>query len=224
MKVTREKILELVREYIQEQDKQKKFVAGETYIPVSGATWNELDIENVVGVVLSRWFGGTSVHEFERLLAIATRQRFVAMCNSGSSANLLAVSALMSKELGGRRLRLGDEVITTACGFPTTVNPIIQNGLVPVFVDINLPQYNALPDIVEEAVTRKTRAVFMAHTLGNPYKAREISDLCDRNELWHISDNCDSLGTEHHSMALSYWADMSTYSFYPAHHISTFPP
>jgi len=161
------------------------------------------------------------VHDFERLLATFLKQREVVMCNSGSSSNLLAVSALMSRKLGNRKLKKGDEVITVAAGFPTTVNPIIQNGLVPVFVDVQLPQYNALPHAIEEAVSEKTRAVIIAHTLGNPFKAREVRDLCDRNEMWFISDECDALGAENHGEPLSHWADISTHSFYPAHHIST---
>jgi CDP-6-deoxy-D-xylo-4-hexulose-3-dehydrase len=106
-------------------------------------------------------------------------------------------------------------------GSPTTVNPIVQNGLVPVFVDINIPQYNALPNAIEEAISDKTKAIFIAHTLGNPYKVRDVRDLCDRNELWFISDSCDALGAENHNEPISHWADISTYSFYPAHHIST---
>lgn len=148
------------------------------------------------------------------------KQRHVTLCNSGSSANLLALSALMSKQLKGRELKKGDEVITVAAGFPTTVNPIVQNGLVPVFVDINLPTYNALPHAIEEAISEKTRAIMIAHTLGNPYKAREVRDLADRNELWVISDCCDGLGATHYDQPLPFWADISTFSFYPAHHIS----
>ena len=215
-----DKILHNVKQYINDQPEQK-FVAGETYVPTSGATRNADDIAQVVEVALSRWYDGKTSYDFERLLAGFVKQRHVTLCNSGSSANLLAISALTSKELGKRRLKPGDEVITVAAGFPTTVNPIVQNGLVPVFVDINLPQYNALPHAIEEAISSKTRAVFVAHTLGNPCKARDVRDLCDRNGLWFISDNCDSLGAENHGQPLSFWADISTFSFYPAHHIST---
>ena len=175
----------------------------------------------VVDTLLERWFGGKVTYEFERLLANYIKQRHVSMCNSGSSANLLALSALKSRELGERRLKRGDEVITVAAGFPTTVNPIVQNGLVPVFVDINLPQYNALPHAIEEAISEKTKAVFIAHTLGNPFKARDVKDMCERNELWMIADCCDALGAENHGEPLPHWADISTFSFYPAHHIST---
>ena len=215
----KDEILRSVKKYINE--KETKFVAGETYIPSSGATWSADDVSQVVDTVLERWFGGKVSYEFERLLANFVKQRHVSLCNSGSSANLLALSALTSKELGERRLRPGDEVITVAAGFPTTVNPIVQNGLIPVFIDINLPQYNALPHVIEEAITEKTKAIFIAHTLGNPFKARDVRDLCDRNELWYVADCCDALAAENHGQPLSVWADVSTFSFYPAHHIST---
>lgn len=220
MNETKSKILDSVKKYIEDQEK-KTFIPGETYIPTSGATWDASDIAQSVEVLLEMWYDGKTIHDFERLLAGITKQRHVSMCNSGSSASLLAISALMSKSLGERRLKPGDEVITVAAGFPTTVNPIVQNGLVPVFIDINLPQYNALPNAVEEAISDKTKAVYFAHTLGNPFKARDIRDLCDRNELWFVSDNCDALGAENHGEPLAHWADISTYSFYPAHHVST---
>ncbi len=213
------KILDLTKKYI---DSQKEiFIPGETYIRSSGASWNSEDVSSLVDLALDRWYtDGKHSHEFERLLAGTTKQRHVSLCNSGSSANLLALSALMSKRLNGRELKPGDEVITVACGFPTTVNPIVQNGLIPVFVDIHAPQYNALPNAIEEAITEKTKAIFIAHTLGNPYKAKEIRDLADRNKLWVIADCCDALGAENHGQPLPYWADISTFSFYPAHHIS----
>jgi len=220
MKITKDEILSGVKKYINEQP-ENKFIAGETYIPVSGATWGADDIAEAVDTLLSRWYDGTVSYEFERLLATYNKQRHVSFCNSGSSASLLAMSALTSKELGNRRLKPGDEVITVAAGFPTTVNPIVQNGLIPVFVDINLPQYNALPNAIEEAVSDKTKAVYIAHTLGNPYKSRDVRDLCDRNELWFVSDSCDALGAQNHGEPLPHWADISTLSFYPAHHIST---
>ncbi len=218
--MNKDEILVEIKKYISEQNK-KPFIPGETYIPSSGATWSADDIAEVVDVLVEKWFGGGKTHDFERLLAAFLKQRHVIMCNSGSSANLLALSALTSRELGDRRLVPGDEVITVAAGFPTTVNPIIQNGLIPVFVDIQPPQYNALPHVIEEAVSEKTKAVFIAHTLGNPLKARDIRDLCDRNNLWFISDSCDALGAENHGEPICHWADLSTYSFYPAHHIST---
>lgn len=213
------KIIDLARKYIESQE--EKFIPGETYVRSSGASWNSEDVAGLIDLALDRWYtDGKHSHEFERLLAIVVKQRHVSLCNSGSSANLLAISALMSKQLKGRELKPGDEVITVACGFPTTVNPIVQNGLVPVFIDIHAPQYNALPNSIEEAISEKTKAIFIAHTLGNPYKAKEIRDLADRNKLWVIADCCDALGAEHHGQPLPYWADISTFSFYPAHHIS----
>lgn len=215
----RDRILESVKKYIDSQG-EEKFTPGETYIRTSGAAWDSNDVAALVDIALDRWYvGNTHTHEFERLFATAVKQRDVSLCNSGSSANLLALTALTSKQVKNR-LRPGDEVITVAAGFPTTVNPIVQNGLVPVFVDINLPQYNALPHAISEAITDKTKAVFIAHTLGNPYKSRDIRDLCDQNDLWLISDCCDALGAEIHGQPVSYWADISTYSFFPAHQIS----
>jgi CDP-4-dehydro-6-deoxyglucose reductase, E1 len=215
----KQKILDLTHKYIDSQE--EKFIPGETYVRSSGACWNADDVVNLVDLALDRWYtDGKVAHDFERLLATTLKQRHVTLVNSGSSANLLAISALMSKQLKGRELNKGDEVITVAAGFPTTVNPIIQNGLIPVFVDIHLPQYNALPNAIEEAISEKTKAIFIAHTLGNPYKAKEIRDLADRNGLWLIADCCDCLGAEHYSQPTPFWADISTFSFYPAHHIS----
>jgi CDP-6-deoxy-D-xylo-4-hexulose-3-dehydrase len=213
------KILSLVRKFI---DAQKDvFIAGETYVRTSGASWDAEDVASLVELALDRWYtDGKYGYEFERFMAGVVKQRHVTLCNSGSSANLLAMSALMSKQLKGKELKKGDEVITVAAGFPTTVNPIIQNGLIPVFVDTSLPTYNALPHAIEEAISDKTRAIFIAHTLGNPYKAQEIRDLADRNGLWIIADCCDALGAEHLNKPLPWYADISTFSFYPAHHIS----
>lgn len=215
----KDKILELTRKYINSQE--EVFVPGETYVRTSGARWDAEDVSNLVELALDRWYtDGKYAYEFERHLATFLKQRHVSLCNSGSSANLLAMSALMSKQLKGRELKKGDEVITVAAGFPTTVNPIVQNGLIPVFVDINLPTYNALPHAISEAISDKTRAIFIAHTLGNPYKAQEVRDIADQNGLWVIADCCDGLGSEHHGQPLPFYADISTFSFYPAHHIS----
>lgn len=191
----KDKILSLVKKYIDSQ--QDIFVAGQTYVRTSGASWDAEDVSSLVELALDRWYvEGKYGYEFERFLAGLIRQRHVTLCNSGSSANLLAISALMSKQLKGRELKKGDEVITVAAGFPTTVNPIIQNGLIPVFVDTSLPTYNALPHAIEEAISDKTRAIFIAHTLGNPYKAQEVRDLADRNKLWVIADCCFVAGTK----------------------------
>jgi len=216
----KKKILDLVRGVIEQEDAEKEFHAGVDYIRTSGAAWDSNDVAALVELALERWYtDGKNSHEFERYMATQTKQRLFTLCNSGSSANLLAISALKSKQLR-RPLKNGDEIITAACGFPTTVNPIVQNGFKPVFVDIQLPTYNAIPTVIEEAISSKTRAIFLAHTLGNPYKAREIRDLADRNELIVISDNCDAAGAEHYDQPLPFWADISTFSFYPAHQIS----
>ena len=192
------------------------------YVLSSGVNWDVDDVAAIIEVALSgNWAAGKITHEFERHLATFLKQRHVVMCNSGSSANLLALSALTSKRLGSRALKKGDEVITVSAGFPTTINPIIQNGLVPVFVDISLPSYNALPHAIEEAITDKTKAIMIAHTLGNPYKAQEVRDIADRSGLWVVGDCCDALGSEYEDKPLPYFSDISTYSFYPAHHIST---
>lgn len=218
--MSRQKILDLVRSLIEKEDSKQQFVAGKTYIRTSGASWNSDDVTALVGLALERWYtDGKFSYEFERLMATQMKQRHFTLCNSGSSANLLAVSALTSKKLKNP-LKKGDEVVTVACGFPTTVNPIIQNGLVPVFVDVQLPSYNALPHAIEEAISDKTRAIIMAHTLGNPFKAKEIRDIADRNELILIGDTCDAAGAEYEGQPLPYWADISTFSFYPAHQIS----
>lgn len=220
MKITRARVLEVVEKYIEKTD--KPFTPGETYVRSSGVNWGVDDVLSLTEAVLDGWYAdGKRSYEFERHLATFVKQRHVTLCNSGSSANLLAMSALMSKQLKGRELKKGDEVITVAAGFPTTVNPIVQNGLIPVFVDINLPTYNTLPHAISEAISEKTKAIFIAHTLGNPYKAQEIRDIAEQNGLWVIADCCDGLGSEHHGQPLPFYADISTFSFYPAHHIST---
>lgn len=210
----------MTQKYIDSQ-KELPFVAGKTYVRTSGKSWDGEDIKWVVNSALDAWItDGKDTHEFERSLATYLRCRHACLCNSGSSANLLAMTALMSKRLNDRALKQGDEVIAVAAGFPTTVAPIIQNGLVPVFVDINLPTYNALPHAISEAISEKTKAIFIAHTLGNPYHAREVREIADQNGLYIIADCCDALGSEYDGLPLPHFADISTFSFYPAHHIS----
>lgn len=158
--------------------------------------------------------------QFERKFAKFFGLRKAHITNSGSSANLLALSALAAPELGDRRLRRGDEVITAAAGFPTTVNPIVQNGLVPVFVDIDLGTYNANVERVAAAIGPKTRAIMMAHTLGNPFEAAEIAQLANEHGLWFVEDNCDAVGSYYRGKLTGTFGNISTVSFYPAHHIS----
>ena len=158
---------------------------------------------------------------FSKALAQATCVPHVLTVNSGSSANLLALTALMSPLLGDRALRTGDEVITVAAGFPTTVNPIVQNGLVPVFVDISLPTYNIDPSLIEATIRPRTRAVMLAHTLGNPFDLGEVRRLCDMHGLWLVEDCCDALGSTYAGQPVGTFGDIATLSFYPAHHITT---
>src|SRR5512146_2910460 len=197
----------MVAEYYREAFPAREFVPGTTFVPVSGRVFDEEELETLVESSLDFWLTtGRFAEQFEREFARFVGIREAILVNSGSSANLLAISALTSQRLGDRQLKPGDEVITVAAGFPTTVNPIIQNGLIPVFVDIHLPQYNALPNAIEEAISEKTKAIFIAHTLGNPFKAKEVKEIAERNELWLIADCCDALGAENHGQPLPYWA------------------
>lgn len=167
-----------------------------------------------------RWAGGLKTAEFEAAFASWWGIRECVLCNSGSSANLLAVSALTSPALGERRLRAGDEVITAACGFPTTVNPIVQNGLLPVFIDCELETYNADLSALEAAWSPRTKAVILAHTLGNPYDVARVRRFCDERGLWLIEDCCDAVGSTWNMQPVGTFGDFATVSFYPAHHLS----
>lgn len=219
--MNKDQILDGVKKYIDGQEKQK-FIPGQTYIRSSGVDWDAEDVTALVEASLSGYYAdGRLAYEFERHLSTYLKKRHAVFCNSGSSANLLALSALKSEKLGSRALQKGDEVITVAAGFPTTVNPVIQNGLVPVFADVNLPSYNALPHAIEEAISEKTRAIMVAPTLGNPVKAQAYREIADRNNLWLILDCCDSLGSTYKKQHLPFYADIATISFYPAHHVST---
>jgi CDP-6-deoxy-D-xylo-4-hexulose-3-dehydrase len=201
---------------------QQPFIPGESHISVTEKVLDEQDFLSMVDAVLDGWLTSGRFHdEFEKLLAARVGMRSATFVNSGSSANLIALSALTSPKLGRRALKPGDEVITVAAGFPTTVNPILQNGLTPVFVDVNLGTYDAVLEQVEEAIGPKTRAVMMAHTLGNPFQVQEIADLCKEHGLWLIEDNCDSLGSTYQGRPTGSFGDLSTLSFYPAHHITT---
>ena len=189
---------------------------------MSGRVLHPRDIASLVDASLDGWLtSGPRTDEFEREVARRLGVRAALMVNSGSSANLLAVSALTSPLLGGRRLMEGDEVITPALGFPTTLNPILQNGLRPVLVDVELGTYAPQIDEVEAAIGPKTRAIIAAHTLGNPYDAESLSKLCRERGIWLIEDNCDALGSTLNGKPTGSFGDMSTLSFYPAHHITT---
>jgi CDP-6-deoxy-D-xylo-4-hexulose-3-dehydrase len=213
-------ILELTRAYVDSQT-QPAFVPGKTSVPPSGKVLGAKEIENAVEAALDGWLTtGRFNTAFERKLGEFLGANFVLTTNSGSSANLLAVSALTSPLLGDRALKPGDEVITAAAGFPTTVNPILQNRLFPVFVDSELATYNPTPAAIEAAITPKTRAIVLAHTLGNPYAAEEIRAIADKHGLWLVEDCCDALGSTYRGRQVGAFGHIATLSFYPAHHIT----
>jgi CDP-6-deoxy-D-xylo-4-hexulose-3-dehydrase len=201
---------------------QVKFTPGTSRVPVTGKVFNSREI--IAAVMASREFwltAGVHSEKFERGIARFLGVRHGLMVNSGSSANLLAVSALTSPKLGQRALKQGDEVITAAVGFPTTVAPILQNGLVPVYVDLELGTYVPSLDQIRAAISPRSKAIVLAHTLGNPVDVDGIRKLCDENNLWFIEDACDALGGTYHGKKLGSFGDIATLSFYPAHHITT---
>lgn len=199
----------------------KAFVPGRTPVPPSGKVIGAREIEFLVEASLDGWLTtGRFNDAFERKLGAYLGRRHVRTTNSGSSANLLAMTALTSHLLGDRALRPGDEVITVAAGFPTTVNPTLQNGLVPVFVDVSLPTYNIDPERIEAAVSPRTRAIMIAHTLGNPFDLDAVMDVARRHNLWVVEDCCDALGATYRNQKVGTFGHVGTLSFYPAHHIT----
>jgi CDP-6-deoxy-D-xylo-4-hexulose-3-dehydrase len=217
----KEQLLEEVREYHRQASPDRDFIPGTTEIWPSGAVLDETDRAALVEAALElRIAAGRSARKFESAFARRLKSRKAHLTNSGSSANLLAVSALTSPVLGDARLRPGDEVITVAAGFPTTVNPILQNGLIPVFVDVDLATYNATADRVAAAIGPKTRAIILAHALGNPFPATEIARLAEEHELFLIEDNCDAVGSLYDGKLTGTFGDLATVSFYPAHHLT----
>jgi len=220
--ILRKRILDLVAEYHQTAHAPTPFVPGDSPIPVSGRVFGAEDIQSLVDSSLEFWLtSGRFAEEFEHRLAEFVGVRSATLVNSGSSANLLAVSALTSPKLGSRRLLPGDEVITVAAGFPTTVNPIVQNGLVPVFVDVTLPTCNIDVKMLEAAKSDRTRAIVVAHTLGNPFDATAVSEFARKHDLWLVEDCCDALGASLNGKKVGTFGDLATLSFYPAHHITT---
>jgi CDP-6-deoxy-D-xylo-4-hexulose-3-dehydrase len=218
----RQEILSMVQNFASESLKVAEFVPGETPVPVSGKVLDPSDIAALVDASLDGWLTAGRFHEdFERALARYVGARSALFVNSGSSANLVALSALTSPKLGKRALQPGDEVMTVAAGFPTTVNPIIQNNLRPVLVDVNLGTYDAIPEMLREAVSPKTKAIMMAHTLGNPFDLDTVRELCDKHGLWLVEDSCDALGSTYNGKKTGSFGDTATLSFYPAHHITT---
>jgi len=227
-KELRKRISKLVSEFHKVRTSETKFIPGKTPVRYAGRIFDEKEIQAAVEASLDFWLTeGRFTRQFQTELAAMIGVKYAILVNSGSSANLLALSALTSHLLKDRRLKPGDEVITVAAGFPTTVNPIIHNGLVPVFVDVDIPTYNIKADQIEEAIGSKTKALFIAHTLGNPFDLERVLAFCQKYNLWLIEDNCDALGSRYasHSQPLNFgytgsFGHMATNSFYPAHHIT----
>ena len=213
------KILTLVGEYFSKYGNNE--IAKNKTAPVSGKVINSEEIKNAVDACLDGWFtAGKYNKKFENSMKKYLGIKYFLTCNSGSSANLLAISALCSPQLGEKRLKKGDEVITCAMGFPTTINPIIQNGLVPVFVDARLDNYNIDERKIENAITNKTKAIVIAHTLGNPFALEKISKIAKKYKLFLVEDCCDALGAKYNMQKVGTFGDIATLSFYPAHHLT----
>lgn len=221
----REKMLELVAEYYQNyHNKRKEFTPGDR-IPYASRVYDEKEMQNLVDSALEFWLtAGRYTDEFEKKLAEYLNVKYCSLVNSGSSANLNAFMALTSPLLGERAIKRGDEVITVAAGFPTTVTPAIQYGAIPVFVDVTIPQYNIDVNMLEEALSEKTKAVMIAHTLGNPFDLKAVKAFCDKHNLWLVEDNCDALGSTYEIDGEVRFTgtigDIGTSSFYPPHHMT----
>ena len=219
-KTLRRQILDLVREY-QAAEPNKPFHPGEDPVRYAGRYFDDKELVNLVDSSLDFWLtAGRYAEEFEANLAEFLGLENVLLVNSGSSANLVAFTALTSPKLKDRRVRPGDEVISVAAGFPTTLNPVLQNRAVPVFVDVELGTYVPSLEKIEAALSPKTKAVMIAHTMGVPYAVRELREWCDQHGLWLIEDNCDALGTRYEDRLTATFGDLATFSFYPAHHIT----
>ncbi|MEE7503830.1 lipopolysaccharide biosynthesis protein RfbH [Methylobacterium mesophilicum] len=217
----RTEILNLARAHFEARGKPA-FVPGETYIPPSGKVMDAEDCAHLIDASLDMWLtAGRYADRFERELAAAFGRKQSRLTVSGSAANLLAFAALTSPKHGARRLRPGDEVITVAAGFPTTVAPIVQHGCVPVFVDVDVETHNVDVDLLAAAVTPKTRAVMIAHSLGNPFDVVRVAEICRRHGLWLVEDCCDAFGATIGGQGVGTFGDVATLSFYPAHHITT---
>jgi CDP-4-dehydro-6-deoxyglucose reductase, E1 len=218
----RDEILEKVRDHYEETWGDRSFEPGSDPVPVAGRVFDADELVSLVDSALDFWLTtGRYAHRLERELSRFLGIRHTILANSGSSANLLALSALTSAKLGDRRLRPGDEVLTLAAGFPTTINPILQNQLIPVFVDVDLTTGNAIPAQLEEAIGPRTRAIMMAHTLGNPFDLDIVVELCRKHGLWLVEDNCDALGSTYQGRLTGTFGDLATLSLYPAHQITT---
>ena len=217
----KQEIFANVKRYYELQYSKKEFIPGKSKINYAGRVFDEKEMISLVDSALEFWLtAGRFAKEFEKEFAEFLGLKFCSLTNSGSSANLLALSSLTSSKLGDKKVRPGDEVITIACGFPTTLNPIIQNNLIPVFIDIELGNYNIKVDDIENAISEKTKVIFIPHTLGNPVNLNEIIKIVKKYNLWFIEDNCDALGSKYTNKYTGTFGHISTFSFYPAHHIT----
>jgi CDP-6-deoxy-D-xylo-4-hexulose-3-dehydrase len=218
----REEISKRVKDlYLLRQD-ENIFIPGETYVNYAGRVYNENEMVSLVDCALDFWLtSGRFTEQFQHSLGKYLNVKHAILCNSGSSANLLAISSLTSTKLGKRALTPGDEVITVASSFPTTVNGIIQNKLIPVFLDVDIGTYNIDTTLLEEAISEKTKAIMLAHTLGNPFNVQEVMRVAKKYHLWIIEDSCDALGAQYNGKLVGTFGDLATFSFYPAHHITT---
>jgi len=222
LKALRQEIISKTIEYYQAKFAEKEFIPGKNRVNYAGRFFDEKELVNAVDASLDFWLTeGRFSEEFAGKIADFLEVEHVLLTNSGSSANLLAFSALTSEKLGDRRLKSGDEVISVAAGFPATVTPIIQYGLIPVFVDVNIPTYNIDTEKLKKAISPKTKCIFLAHTLGNPFNLDVVMELAKEYHLWVIEDNCDAFGSRYRGKYTGTFGHLSTISFYPAHHITT---
>ena len=220
-KELRSKIAKLVKEYSDLEFAKKSFIPGKTTIPPTGKVIGDMELQNMVEASLDGWLtAGRFNKAFEKKLSNFIGIKQLITVNSGSSANLVAFSTLTSPKLKERAIKPMDEVITVAAGFPTTINPIVQFGAIPVFVDVKIPSYNIDETLIEEAITPKTKAIMLAHTLGNPFNLKVVKNICEKYNLWLIEDSCDALGSTYDGKMVGTFGDIATLSFYPAHHIT----
>ncbi|MAS81742.1 MAG: lipopolysaccharide biosynthesis protein RfbH, partial [Legionellales bacterium] len=220
-KEDREEIFNLVKRFAENHHQTEVFQPGKTAIPPSGKLIGNEELVAMVDASLDGWLtAGRYNRSFERRLSNFLGAKHVLTVNSGSSANLIAFSCLTSTKLGDRAIQKGDEVISVAAGFPTTVNPILQFGAIPVFIDVTLENYNIDAELVEAAITSRTKAIVLAHTLGNPFDLDVITNICKKYNLWLVEDTCDALGSTYKNQKVGTFGDVGTLSFYPAHHIT----
>jgi CDP-6-deoxy-D-xylo-4-hexulose-3-dehydrase len=221
MQKIKDEIMKLVIDYSELKFQKKNFTPGIDAVPVSGKVLGCLELQYMIDASLEGWLTtGKFNKKFEEKLAKFLNVKCLLTVNSGSSANLVAFSTLTSEKLKERKINKGDEVITVAAGFPTTVNPIIQFGAIPVFADIKIPTYNIDENLIEDLITKKTKAIMIAHTLGNPFNIKKVKEICGKYNLWLIEDTCDALGSKYNNQYVGTFGDLATLSFYPAHHIT----